>query len=81
MSGLEQSFYILGIIFMTVMLVLIAAILISVVVIRNKINRIHDNIEDKIDSLTHIAERGGELAAIATGAVAKKAKKALNKKK
>jgi hypothetical protein len=81
MSGLEQSFYILGIIFMTVMLILIAAILISVVVIRNKINRIHDNIEDKIDSLTHIAERGGELAAIATGAVAKKAKKALNKKK
>jgi hypothetical protein len=81
MSGLEQSFYILGIIFMTVMLVLIATILISVIVIRNKINRIHDNIEDKIDSLTQIAERGGELAAIATGAVAKKAKKALNKKK
>jgi cell division protein FtsL len=81
MSGLEQSFYILGIIFMAVMLVLIGLLLISVVVIRSKVNRIHQNIDEKINSLTDIAEKGGELAAIATGVVAKKAKKALNKKK
>jgi hypothetical protein len=81
MSGLEQTFYILGIVFMGIMLVLIALILISVVVIRSKINRIHDNIDEKINSITHIAEKGGELAALATGVVAKKAKKALNKKK
>jgi hypothetical protein len=48
MSGLEQSFYILGIIFMGVMLVLIGLLLISVIVIRHKINHIHDRIDEKI---------------------------------
>jgi tellurite resistance protein TehA-like permease len=81
MDGLQQTFYILGIIFMSVMLVLVALLLISVVVIRNKINKIHDNVEEKINSFTSIAEKGGELAAIASGVVAKKAKKALGKKR
>jgi uncharacterized BrkB/YihY/UPF0761 family membrane protein len=80
MSGLQEAFYILGIIFMVVMLGLIAALLISVIIIRSKINKIHDNIEERINSITNIAERSGELAAIAGGVVAKKAKKALNKK-
>jgi len=80
MSGLQESFYILGIIFMGVMLVLIGLLLISVIVIRSKVNRIQHNIEEKIDSLTNIAEKGGEIAAIAGGVVAKKAKKALNKR-
>jgi uncharacterized BrkB/YihY/UPF0761 family membrane protein len=81
MSGLQETFYILGIIFMCVMLVLIGFLLVSVIVIRSKVNKIHHNIEERINSITHIAERGGEIAAIAGGAVAKKAKKALNKKK
>ena len=84
MSGLQETFYILGIIFMGVMLILIAALLISVVIIRNKINRIHDNIEEKVNSITHIAEKGGELAAIATNKLtkrAKKAKRSITKKK
>jgi hypothetical protein len=66
---------------MSVMLILVVLLLISVVVIRNKINKIHDNIEEKINSVTNIAEKGGELAALASGIVAKKAKKALGKKK
>jgi hypothetical protein len=81
MDGLQQTFYILGIIFMSVMLVLVALLLVSVVIIRNKINRIHDNVEDKINSISNIAEKGGELAALATGVVTKKAKKALGKKR
>jgi hypothetical protein len=66
---------------MVVILILVGLMLISVIVIRSKVNRIHQNIEEKINSITDIAEKGGELAAIATGVVAKKAKKALNKKK
>jgi hypothetical protein len=81
MDGLQQTYYILGIIFMSVMLILVVLLLISVVIIRNKINKIHDNIEEKINSVTNIAEKGGELAALASGIVAKKAKKALGKKK
>jgi Na+-transporting methylmalonyl-CoA/oxaloacetate decarboxylase gamma subunit len=81
MSGLEQTFYILGIVFMVIMLILIGLLLISVIVIRSKVNKIHASIDEKINSITNFAEKGGELAAIATGVVAKKAKKALNKKK
>jgi Na+-transporting methylmalonyl-CoA/oxaloacetate decarboxylase gamma subunit len=79
MSGLEQTFYILGIVFMSIMLILVALLLISVIVIRSKVNKIHDRIDEKINSLTNFAEKGGEIAALATGAVAKKAKKAFNK--
>jgi hypothetical protein len=80
MSALQETFYILGIIFMSVMLVLVGLLLISVVVIRSKVNKIHQNIEDRINSFTNFAEKGGEIAAIASSVVAKKAKKALNKK-
>jgi hypothetical protein len=80
MDGLQQTYYILGIIFMSVMLILVALLLVSVVIIRNKINRIHDNIEEKVNSISNIAEKGGEIAAIATGIMTKKAKKAFNKK-
>jgi hypothetical protein len=66
---------------MSIMLFLVALLLVSVLVIRSKVNKIHNRIEEKVDSLAHIAEKGGEIAAIATGVVAKKAKKALNKKK
>jgi hypothetical protein len=81
MNGLEETFYILGIIFMAIMLVLIGLLLISVIVIRSKVNKIHQNIEEKINTITGIAEKGGEIAAVASNAVAKKAKKALNKAK
>jgi Na+-transporting methylmalonyl-CoA/oxaloacetate decarboxylase gamma subunit len=81
MNGLQEAFYIVGIVFMSIVLLLLVALLISVFVIKGKINRIHDNIENKINSVAHIAERGGELAAIATGTVARGAKKALRKNK
>jgi len=81
MSGLEQTFYILGIIFMSVMLILVMLLLASVFVIRAKVNKIHDNIEEKINTVTNIAEKSGELAALAGSQVVKQAKKALGKKK
>lgn len=76
MTGLEQSFYIIGIVFMGLMLVLFIALVAAVFVIRAKINKIHKMVEDKIDSFTNVAERGGELA----GAVFKTGMKILNKK-
>lgn len=79
MSGLEQAFYIIAIVFMAVMFVLIIALLTMVFVIRRKINKIHDNIEAKINSVTSIAEKGGELAAMAAGGMIRRAKKAVKK--
>lgn len=81
MTGLEQTFYIMAIVFMSLMFLLMAAAVIAIFVIKSKIDKIHDNIEAKINSLTSIAERGGELTAIAGQQVLKQAKKAMNKAK
>jgi nucleoside recognition membrane protein YjiH len=80
MTGLQEAFYIVGLIYMGVMLVLVIALVVGVFVIRAKINKIHDNIEAKIDSFTNIAEKGGEIAAAVSGAAVRKAKRALNRK-
>jgi cell division protein FtsL len=79
MSGLQEAFYIIGIVFMGVMFILIIMLVISVFVIRNKINKIQRTIEDKVHTVTSIAEKGGEIAALAAGGVARKAKRALGK--
>ncbi len=44
MNGLEQTFYIMAIVFMSVMFVMIIALVAAVFVIKAKINRIHDSI-------------------------------------
>jgi Na+-transporting methylmalonyl-CoA/oxaloacetate decarboxylase gamma subunit len=80
MTGLQEAFYIMSIVYMSIMLILVIALVVSVLVIRKKVNRIHDNIESKINSVTSIAEKGGALAAVVTAKAAKKAKKALSKK-
>jgi hypothetical protein len=73
MTGLQEAFYIVGIVFMGLMLI-------TVLKIRSKINRIHDQIEAKLDTVTMVAEKGGALAGLAAKQVARKAKKAMNKK-
>lgn len=80
MTGLEEAFYIIAIVFMGIMFILIIALVVSVLVIRSKINKIHHQIESRINAVTNIAERGGELAAAAVEGVARKAKKAIRKK-
>lgn len=77
MTGLETAFYIIGIVFMGLMLILLVALVAAVFVIRAKINHIHNIVEDKLNNLTHIVERGGEIA----GAVINTGKSILNKKK
>jgi Flp pilus assembly pilin Flp len=80
MSGLQEAFYIFGIIYMAIMLIIALALVAAVFVIRAKVNKIHDNLEAKINSVTNLAEKGGELAAVVSGAAVRKAKKALNRK-
>jgi Na+-transporting methylmalonyl-CoA/oxaloacetate decarboxylase gamma subunit len=80
MSGLQEAFYIISIVYMGVIFIILIALLVAVIKIRNKVNRITAAIEDKINTVTTIAEKTGEVAAIATGAVARKAKRALGKK-
>lgn len=80
MTGLQEAFYIIAIIFMGVMFILLIALVAAVFVIRNKINRIERQIENRINMVTNIAERGGEVAAAVVGAAARKAKRAVNRR-
>ena len=80
MSGLQEAFYIIGIVFMGVMFVLLIALVAAVFVIRSKINKIERRIEERINMVTNIAEKGGEIAALAAGGVVRKARKAIGKK-
>ena len=62
MSDLQTTYYILGIIFMSIMLLIGLVVVISVLVIRKKIAAIHDRIEEKLSMITTIgglAEKGG----------------------
>lgn len=81
MSGLEQAFYIMGIIFMSLTFLLIIGLVAAVLVIRSKINKIHAMIDDKINTFANIAEKGGELSALAGKTIIKRAKRALGKAK
>lgn len=81
MTGLEQTFYIMGIVFMSAMFILMIAMVAAVFVIRAKINKIHDAIEDKLDIAMTLAEKGGELAAVASTKVFDTAKRAFNSSK
>lgn len=51
--NLENSFYIIGIIFMSFMLVILLSLIVGVFLIKKKIDHIHSSIQDKISGLTH----------------------------
>ena len=80
MSGLQTAFYIIAIIFMGVIFIMLAALVVIAIKIRQKINKIHDNIESRINSVTAIAEKGGELVGAAGSKVIRKARRTLRKR-
>ncbi len=56
MSGLEQSYYIVGIVFMSVVLVLIAIIVAAMLVVRNKVVSLERTVEEKLHTVAKIPE-------------------------
>ncbi len=54
---LQTAFYIIGIIFMSLILIILLALVGAVFVIRAKINAIHDNIDQKLKIFTNIADK------------------------
>ena len=81
MSGLQEAFYIVSIVFYAIMFILIIAlVVVAALMIRSKINRIHAQIEAKLNSATNLAEKGGEIAALAAGAAVRRAKRAIRKR-
>lgn len=53
MSGLETTYYIVAIVFMSVMLVLVAALVTAIIVIRNKIVSLEKAVQDKLHFVTN----------------------------
>jgi cell division protein FtsL len=62
-ATLQDTFYIIGIIYMGVMFLLIIALVAAVLVIRNKVISLERNIQRKIDEATDLATKGGEILA------------------
>lgn len=58
MSGLENTFYIMAIIFMSIVFLLLLATLAAVLVIRAKVNAIHARVEERLGQVTGLVERG-----------------------
>ncbi len=56
MSGLEQSYFIIGIIFMSVMLILITVIVVAMITIRNRLVSLERNVTDKLHTIAKIPE-------------------------
>jgi hypothetical protein len=60
---LQTAFYIIGIVFMSLMLLVVIGIAITVLVIKAKINDIHRRIEEKLAVVTNITHLGSDIVA------------------
>lgn len=58
---LENTFYVIAIVFMSLMTLIILALVIAVFAIKAKINAIHQRIEEKVHSFMEVAEMGEAL--------------------
>jgi cell division protein FtsL len=71
MSGLEQTFYIMAIIYMGLMFIIMIAAVAAIFAIKAKVNEIHDKIEQKLSPVA-AAVHAGEKIAKAAKAVLRK---------
>lgn len=55
---LQTTFYVIGIIFMSLMTIIILALVVAVFAIKAKINAIHDRIEDKFRNIVDMIQMG-----------------------
>jgi hypothetical protein len=58
---LEETFYIVGIVTMTLMLVLMIGVVVAVFIIKSKVNRLHQMVENKVQSVSNVAETAKHL--------------------
>lgn len=73
MTDLQTAYYIVGIVFMGLALLILLVMLVAVLVIRSKINAIHQRIDERLGQITDWAEKGGAvLGALKKVAVKKK---------
>lgn len=61
MTGLETAFYIIGIVYMGISLLLLVAVIAAVFVIRAKIVSLENIIKDKLSLVTNITGRAADV--------------------
>jgi len=61
MTGLQEAFYIVGLVYMGISLLIIFGILIGLGVIRKKVVALENTVRQKIDMVTSIGETAGEV--------------------
>jgi ABC-type multidrug transport system fused ATPase/permease subunit len=57
MSGLETAFYIVSLVYMGLMFVLFIALLVAVLVIKKKINAVHQMVEEKLAQVRAVTDK------------------------
>ena len=58
---LQTAFYVVGLIFMGLMLILFLVLIVAVLVIRAKVNAIHRHIEEKLSGALSLIEGGTKI--------------------
>ena len=61
MTGLQEAFYIVGLVYMGISLLVIFGILIGLGVIRKKVVALENTVRQKIDMVASIGETAGEV--------------------
>ncbi|HET6925115.1 MAG TPA: hypothetical protein VFH39_04755 [Candidatus Saccharimonadales bacterium] len=59
MTGLQTAFYIVALVFMGINLLLIIALLSAVLVIKAKVNKLHDAVDEKVSQVKDIGAKAG----------------------
>lgn len=59
--SLEETFYTMAIVYMSVMFIILIAMVIAIFVIKHKIDLIHKQIEEKLHMVTSIFHTGSEI--------------------
>lgn len=54
---LQTAFYIIGIVFMGLMIILIIALLAAVLVIKAKINKVHEMVDERLNQAKSVATK------------------------
>lgn len=67
--SLEDTFYLMAIIYMSLMFVIFIALVVAVFVIKHKINMIHRQIEEKLHLVTSVFHAGSEIVGKVKSAV------------
>jgi sulfite exporter TauE/SafE len=54
---LQTAFYVIAIIYMSLMLIIFAVLLAAVLVIKTKVNRVHDSIESRVNRVKSVTRK------------------------